>query len=547
MTGREFGRRGMLAMPWLLPAAAPAVAQGIAAALQVGETATLRLEAGERRELLLPLQAGDYVAGLLTRGTDPLVEGPGLDLLAPGSEAPLRRLAIPGGGPLSFQFVAPAEGAYRLRLFAGAAAEAGLGITRILPRAQQVAPDPALAPLDSPRLQALRQALRDGADAASEMTRFWAEIARQGAPLIEKRADGQGAWVSFLWRGAATRNVRLSGGPSRDLPPLARMPGTDLWFLTVAVPPGTRLTYQLAPDVPELPEEAEAWRGAVPATAQADPLNPHPWWPADPRRDRYTSSSVLELEDAPASPWLARRPGVAEGQVWRRRFTSPTLGNTRLLALYSPAAAAQAPLPLLVMFDGDAYLDIVPTPTILDNLIAAGEIPPVAALFVGNGPGDARDRELPPNPRFAAALVEEMLPWARAQLRLTENPAQVVIGGASYGGIAAAFAAFRHPEVFGNVLSQSGSYGWSPEGAPPEWLIEHYASSARLPLRFYLEAGSFERGRPGRVSLVDSNRHMAMVLRARGYPLTHREWASGHDYIAWRATLALGLQTLFRA
>ncbi|MFX7243038.1 enterochelin esterase domain-containing protein, partial [Acinetobacter baumannii] len=78
----------------------------------------------------------------------------------------------------------------------------------------------------------------------------------------------------------------------------------------------------LAPDVPELPEEAEAWRGAVPATAQADPLNPRPWWPADPRRDRYTSSSVLELEDAPASPWLARRPGVAEGQVWRRRFTS---------------------------------------------------------------------------------------------------------------------------------------------------------------------------------------------------------------------------------
>ncbi|ONG46528.1 hypothetical protein BKE38_25170 [Pseudoroseomonas deserti] len=538
MAGREIGRRGMLVMPWLLPAAAEA------ASLTVGETATLRLEAGERREWLLPLEAGDYVAGLLTRGTDPLVEGPGLELLAPGADAPLRRLAIPGGGPLPFQFVAPAAGAFRLRLFAGAAAEVGLGITRILPRAQQVAPDPAAAPLDSPRLQALRQALRDGADAPAEMTRFWAEITRQGAPLIEKRPDG--ALVSFLWRGATTRNVRLIGGPSRDLPPLARMPGTDLWFLTAAVPPGTRLTYQLAPDVPELPDDAEARQMAVFATAQADPLNPRPWWPADPRRDRYTSSSVLELEDAPASPWLARRPGVAEGQVWRRRFTSPTLGNTRLLALYSPGVTPATPLPLLVMFDGDAYLDIVPTPTILDNLIAAGEIPPVAALFVGNGPGDARDRELPPNPRFAAALVQEMLPWARAQLRLTEDPSQIVVGGASYGGIAAAFAAFRHPEVFGNVLSQSGSFGWSPEGAPPEWLIEQYASSARLPVRFYLEAGSFERGRPGRVSLFDSNRHMAMVLRARGYGVTHREWSTGHDYIAWRSSLAEGLQALFR-
>ncbi|WP_159992561.1 alpha/beta hydrolase-fold protein [Roseomonas sp. 18066] len=544
MAGGEIGRRGMLVLPWLLPAAAQAATQSAGQALSVGETATLRLEAGERRELLLPLEEGDYVAGLLTRGTDPLAEGPGLDLLAPGSDAPLRRLAIPGGGPLTFQFVAPARGEFRLRLLAGAAAELGLGITRILPRAAQLAPDPALAPLDSPRLQALRQALRDGADAPAEMARFWAEIARQGAPLIEKRPDG--ALVSFLWRGATTKNVRLFGGPSRDLPPLARMPGTDLWFLTVAVPPGTRLTYQLAPDVPELPDDAETRQRAVFATAQADPLNPRPWWPADPRRDRYTSSSVLELEDAPASPWLARRPGVAEGQVWRRRFASPTLGNTRLLALYSPAVTPTAPLPLLVIFDGDGYLDVVPTPTILDNLIAAGAIPPVAALFVGNGPGDARDRELPCNPRFAAALVEEMLPWARAQIRLTEDPAQIVVGGASYGGIAAAFAAFRHPEVFGNVLSQSGSYGWSPEGAAPEWLVEQYASSARLPVRFYLEAGSFERGRPGRVSLFDSNRHMAMVLRARGYTVTHREWSTGHDYIAWRSSLAEGLQALFR-
>jgi len=38
--------------------------------------------------------------------------------------------------------------------------------------------------------------------------------------------------------------------------------------------------------------------------------------------------------------------------------------------------------------------------------------------------------------------------------------------GSSPGGLAATYAAYRHPEMFGNVLSQSGSYWWTPPTDP---------------------------------------------------------------------------------
>jgi len=53
-----------------------------------------------------------------------------------------------------------------------------------------------------------------------------------------------------------------------------------------------------------------------------------------------------------------------------------------------------------------------------------------------------------------------------------------------------------------------------------------YAASPRLPLRFYLEAGQFEDGR-GAVNIFTTTRHMRDVLRAKGYPVRHAEFASG--------------------
>ena len=140
-----------------------------------------------------------------------------------------------------------------------------------------------------------------------------------------------------------------------------------------------------------------------------------------------------------------------------------------------------------------------------------------------------------------------MMPWLRKSYRVTEDPALAVIGGSSNGGLGAAFAAFRHPEIFGNVLSQSGAFMYSPtEESEPEWLIRQFAASPRLPLRFHLDCGLMEaQPTDGAVpNIVMANRHMRDVLLAKGYRVHYLEFNGGHEYINWRGTLADGLIAL---
>jgi enterochelin esterase-like enzyme len=178
----------------------------------------------------------------------------------------------------------------------------------------------------------------------------------------------------------------------------------------------------------------------------------------------------------------------------------------------------------------------------------------MVALLVGNVPGQ-RDRELPCNPAFADFLSSELLPWAHGLYNFTTDPHQTVVGGSSAGGLAAACAGLLHPERFGNVLSQSGAFHWLPpkaDGAQdsgkdsePKWVARQFIASPKLPLRFYLDAGSeeFDVSGDGRSILVTS-RTLRDVLLAKGYEVHFQQFAGGHDYLSWRGTLADGLIAL---
>lgn len=506
-----------------------ALLAGLGFTAQAGEARTYegRLDEAGRHRIELPLEAGDYLGGQLPSA------GVTLDLQgADGTH--LRRLVGGDAGRRAFLMVAPGDGDYRLALQGAAGAGYRLELAAPIPLAEQRAPREQL---QSPRLRALQQRLEEGGDSEA----FWGEMAERGTPLVEP-LDEANARVTFLWRGAR-HNVRLFGGPGYDHAHLARLGDSDVWFVTFRLPRETRLSYQLAPDVPELDADAGTRRRAILATAQADPLNPG----AYPERgiDPFQYDSVLELDRAPPQPWIAPRAGVPRGTLERFELASTLLGNRRTVHLYRPAGyrPGAADNHLLYLFDAEAYLGKVPTPRVLDNLIAAGAIPPMAAVLIDNPSPEARGAELPPNPDFARFLAEELQPWVRAH-GLDAPAARTVIAGSSYGGLASSYAALKHPEIFGNVLSQSGSYWWAPPGEEPEWLTREYARTAKLPVRFYLEAGQFERGE-GQSGIFETTRHLRDVLQARGYPVIHREWASGHDYLNWRGTLAEGLIALF--
>lgn len=491
------------------------------------------LKAGESKTHAIAVRAGDYVRGHVA-GTQLRVT------LLDAKGTPTRVLATGRGERKEFQFVAPADESVGLQVRAASGGAYVLVIDDQVATAAQVAPPRVL---DSPRLRKLEAELKAGGGTST----FWAEAKMRGTPLVE--TDGVApplakgtALVTFVWRGARN-NVRLFGAPSNDHDELQRLGTSDVWFGSYRVPTTTRLDYKFAPDVPDLNASAMIRRRAILATAQRDPLN-RLAFPAGKLADAFAGASVLELPDAPPPTWLRKDDKVPAGTVTAHRFTSRLLKNTRDITLYLPAGTKATGL--AVVFDGERYTDDIPTPTILDNLIATGRIPPTAAVFVGNPSSDTRSAELPCNPTFARFLADELLPWAREQG--VHAPAdRTAVVGASYGGLAAAFAGFTHPECFGVVVSQSGSFWWAPpDVTEAQWLTRQYATAERKPLRFVLEAGAFEVGRR-EVGILDATRHLRDVLTAKGYRTHHTEFAGGHGYFNWRFTLPDALIAAFGA
>jgi enterochelin esterase family protein len=123
------------------------------------------------------------------------------------------------------------------------------------------------------------------------------------------------------------------------------------------------------------------------------------------------------------------------------------------------------------------------------------------------------------------------------------------VAGASYGGLAAAHAAFRHPDIFGNVLAQSGAFYWrqGKDRAPSagedtdwNWLIRQFVTAPTLPLRFQLDVGIYETDLEpwgANTNTLSTSRHMRDVLLAKGYPVRYVERSGAHDFVGWREAL----------
>jgi len=376
----------------------------------------------------------------------------------------------------------------------------------------------------------------------------------QGTPLVD-RIDGDERYVrvTFLWRGtAATENVAVIGTflPT-PLVAMTRSGTSNVWSVAATVPAGARFDYWLAENSPMVTEGPDV--GAMLAALQADPMNPHRTCAVG--APLKGCKSIVELPGAPPQVWIVKNPSIPAGTVERYTFTSRRLKNERAVSIYIPPGdrASGAPAALVIVFDGSAYLTSVPTPTILDNLIAAGRIPPAVAVFVDNPDQATRTRELTPNPDFPEFLVSELLPWIHARARVTTDPRMTVVAGSSFGGLAATYAAFRHPEVFGNVLCQSGDFSWAPDHihvmgrladstTETGWIAKEFIRSPKLPIRFHMDAGTFEVDRAGTGGMVlETSRHMRDVLLAKGYEVHYQQFVGGHDYLSWRETFAEGL------
>jgi enterochelin esterase family protein len=527
--------------------------------LSVNRAASGTLEPGNTVSLLINLDDGAIARLTLTQHGR-------VDLVSSYPDgARLRRLAgQEGDATRSFSIAAEGGGRYRIDASNPGRdmARYELVISEIVSLSERLKPG-SIDLLVSPRIQTLRHEIESG---RKNTDPFWSEIRERGTPLVEPfGSDTAYQLVTFLWRAVhETRNVIVKGSFAYPVSPtdlaLHQLGDSDVWYRTFKFPRGSRFTYSISPNDPM------TWDGPRAsdrdATMQMDPLNPRRLrCPAG--ASKFQCISVAELPKAQSQPWIVRKPDTPQGHVETASIKSSIQTVERGLSVYTPAHydPSGQPNALLVLFDGPAYL--LPdqgTLATLDELIADSKIPPTVVVFVNNV-GSHRLDDMMANSKFADFVVLELVPWIRSRYNVTKNPAQAVVGGYSASGFASAYLALRHSEIFGNVIAQSGAFWWAPDHSEgicgpdwrdsgctnkptdattePNWMAKQYIASPKLPVRFHLDAGTFEvdwYGKGG--DILEQTRHLRDVLLAKGYDVHYQQVDSGHDGLNWRGTIA---------
>jgi|HubBroStandDraft_4_1064222.scaffolds.fasta_scaffold05574_1 enterochelin esterase-like enzyme len=401
----------------------------------------------------------------------------------------------------------------------------------------------------SPRMLQLRMDIID--EKTGAMQEFWKSIEKSGAPIIEPAPDSTDSFlVTFVWKGSPdTKNVlvdwpRLANAfPDQFL--MSHIEGSDVWFKTMKVRRGARMFYTLSPNDPAGERPEAKWQ----RKEQADPLNSKRD-PDDPSVPLDRARSLLELPGALPQPWYEKRAGVPRYSMVEEKIKSVPLNSERRVLVYTPPGYSKehAPYPTVYLTDGEDPDGLVFATWTFENLLADGKIPPVVVIRLANPDRPTRGKDLACNAAFLSYLNDEVVPFIRKKYHTSPDPLQTVIGGDSLGGVAASCAGLNYSGTFGLILSQSGAYWYEPtkaEYAEPNWMAQQFIAAKKLPLRFYMDAGTNEIDTSGRgADILLTNRHLRDVLRAKGYDVYYQEFEGDHEFINWRGTLADGLIVL---
>lgn len=381
---------------------------------------------------------------------------------------------------------------------------------------------------------AIDELLRQQPLSRAAVDRFFAE---HEFPIVESRSGGKSTAethdsgpvsVTFVYRGEAD-GVRLQhfiyGLETSQ--PFARAEGGDLWYLVLELPRESHVQYKLNV------QRGEDHRWIL------DPLNPRR------ARDPFGANSVVHTDGADRPAWTLPDPEVRPGALQEVSFYSQAFAEERFVRVFLPARARRNRLyPLLVVHDGSDYLRYSSLKTVLDNLIHRLEIAPMIVALTDSGD---RLKEYADDPTHARFLSEELVPFFEKEFPVRAEPAARGLMGASFGGVASLSCAWRYPGLFGCLLLQSGSFGFSDIGP-------HHHGPAYDPVVEFVNALRAHPGRPSeRVfvscgtyeSLIYENRSLLPVLQSTGMDVRYVESRDGHNWANWRDQLRQGLSWLF--
>ncbi|HEY8602375.1 MAG TPA: alpha/beta hydrolase-fold protein [Thermomicrobiales bacterium] len=254
-------------------------------------------------------------------------------------------------------------------------------------------------------------------------------------------------------------------------------------------------------------------------------------------------------------PDCRERPGVPKGRLlarspWRSQVFA---GTIRDWSVYLPAKT-DGPAAVMVFQDGVRfYQEFVPT--VFDNLIADGDMPPTVGIFLN--PGVFADTTVSNrsfeydtlSDQYVRFLLEEILPEVSREVPLREDAAGRAICGMSSGGICAFTAAWQRPDQFHKVLSHIGSFTNIASGPTLRDGGHNYPALIRKmppkPLRVALQDGENDLDHAAGNWWL-ANLQMDAALRFAGYDRTFARGKGFHSLGHGRAIFPDSLRWLWR-
>ncbi len=343
---------------------------------------------------------------------------------------------------------------------------------------------------------------------------------KSGNPVID------GNEVTFFWEGNHAPQLMSdwngwddSPRPFKRLSPrLQAATARSIWYCTLSLPRDAYIEYALYDSVTQ--------------KRFLDPLNKRSVSNGVGGRNNY-----FYMPETMPSPFALRRADIPVGALTSHSVETDLLRDDyeRTIYLYRPPV--KDPVPLLIVYDGQDYMQRGKLAVIVDNLIAEERIQPIAMAFLPNG-GRWRSVEYACSDATLHWVEQVILPLAREKLKLLDirkHPGAYGVLGASAGGLMSLYTGLRMPDIFGKVLSQSGVSALDGRDFATVDLVKHKHAND---IQIWMDAGKLE-------SLLEDNRRMSALMNENGYNIIYREYSGAHNFTAWRDDVWRGLEAVF--
>ena len=252
---------------------------------------------------------------------------------------------------------------------------------------------------------------------------------------------------------------------------------------------------------------------------------------------------------APFDPATVKMEEKKRGEVLTFAINDSKIypGTEREILVYVPQQyESNKPACLLVCMDGILY----DATTVMDNLIASGEMPVTIGVFVNPGVVYDEDREVVRYNRckefdstddtFATFLQTEVLSRIEGMktesgktIALSHDANDWAITGASSGGIAAFTVAWNRPDLFSRVYTTVGTFVAMRGGHEYPAIVR---KTEPKPLRIYMQDGWYDVWNPIFGEWFEYNLLMESAFNFAGYEVFH-QWNRGNHSIKY-GTLA---------